>query len=320
MRVLVLGGLGFIGSSIVDAFLYQGHDVSVCDDSSSNVIGWSECPLAVYGHYTLDAAQCLEYLADHPGSEGVPDLVVHCANPVGAAGILGLKGRIASETVRTTSAAAEYCAQTGARLVYISSSEVYGKSGTYTESDDLRIPASLSPRIEYAVGKTAAEACVRLMPGLRSVVLRPFNVAGARQQSEGGFVLPTFCEQAAMGWPLTVYGDGMQRRALTGVEDVAAFVLQLRDEHFDGRVVNIGTPANETSIIGLAERVRFLAESESLIEYTTGRAVHGADYAEAEGVVKLPAVALAERMGWRPVWTLDRLVADALSHVRGKVA
>ncbi len=312
MKVLILGGLGFIGSTIADKFYEAGHTIIVCDNFSSNVIGWDESPASSW--YSVDAADCLGMLEEHP------DLVVHCANPVGAAGILPLKGRIASETMRTTSSAVEYCAMTGARLIYISSSEVYGRSGTYTESDDLRVPAALSPRIEYAVGKIAAESCVRQTPGLRSVVLRPFNVAGARQQSEGGFVLPTFCEQALMGWPLTVYGDGTQRRALTGVEDVAAFVLALQPEDFDGRVVNVGTPANETSIIELAERVRFLADSPSLITYTTGQAVHGDDYAEAEGVVKLPSVDLAVRMGWAPVWTVDRLIADALTHVKGKVA
>lgn len=317
MNVLILGGLGFIGSAIADKFYEAGHDIMVCDNLSSNVIGWDES--AATHWYTQDVDVCLRGFEGQL-RESSPDLVIHCANPVGAAGILSQKGRIASETMRTTSAAAEYCAMTGARLVYISSSEVYGRSGTYAETDDLRVPATLSPRIEYAAGKIAAEACVRLTPGLRSVTLRPFNVAGARQQSEGGFVLPTFCEQATMDWPLTVYGDGEQRRALTGVEDVAAFVLALRDEWFDGRVVNVGSPANETSIIELAERVRFLAESTSLIEYTTGAAVHGEDYAEAEGVVKLPSVALAERMGWQPEWTLDRLVADALTHVRGRVA
>ena len=308
MNVLILGGLGFIGSTIADKFYEAGHSVAICDNLSSNVIGVDESP--AWSWSLLDVEDCLGQIEDHP------DLVVHCANPVGAAGILSLKGRIASETVRTTSSAARYCALTGARLVYISSSEVYGKSGVYTELDDLRVPAALSPRIEYAAGKIAAEACVRLTPGLRSVTLRPFNVAGARQQSEGGFVLPTFCEQASMDWPLTVYGDGEQRRALTGVEDLAAFVLALRDDHFDGRVVNVGSPENETSIIELAERVRFLADSTSVISYTSGQEVHGEDYAEAEGIVKLPAVALAERMGWAPEWTLDRLIADALTHVR----
>ena len=145
MKVLVLGALGFIGSSIADAYYQAGHSVAGCDNLSSNVIGWDESPAARW--YTQDAADCLGLLEDHP------DLVVQCANPVGAAGILPLKGRIASETMRTTSSAVEYCAMTGARLIYISSSEVYGKSGTYTESDDLRVPAALSPRIEYAAGK-----------------------------------------------------------------------------------------------------------------------------------------------------------------------
>ena len=78
MKVLILGGLGFIGSTIADAYYQAGHTVAVCDNFSRNVIGWDESPAARW--YTQDAADCLGPLEDHP------DLVVHCANPVGAAG------------------------------------------------------------------------------------------------------------------------------------------------------------------------------------------------------------------------------------------
>lgn len=307
MRVLVIGGCGFIGSSIVESYAAQGHTVDVIDDFSNNVVTYTDVPIEVL--YCYDAGQGL------PEVETPPDLVVHAASPVGAAGILSWRGRLASEIVRTTRCAVDYCVELGIPLIYISSSEVYGFSGTYHESDDLRVPARLNTRLEYAVGKIAAEASVRLTPGLRSVTIRPFNVVGPRQRSGGGFVFPTFAEQVWAKRPLTVYGDGLQRRAFTAVQDVARFVTMIEPRYFDGRVVNVGNPGNEVSIGELAERFRSQTGHKSDIVYTDGKTVHGAEYEEAAGRVKLPSVMLAKRMGWTPTFSLERITEDVLVSV-----
>lgn len=304
MRVYVTGGLGFIGSSVCDHLVAAGHDVYSIDNRTSNVVNFTsgkwnaDCDVEAFFHY---------------GAHEPADMVVHCASPVGAAGILPLQGRIASQIARDTQTVVDYCLQHDARLVNISTSEVYGFSGVYHESDDLRVPATLSPRIEYALGKIAAESTVRLTPGLRSVTIRPFNVAGPRQSKAGGFVLPTFAEQALQREPLTVYSGGTQERCLTSVDDVARFVVMLEPEHFTGRVVNIGNPENRTRIIDLALRVaQHAGWAHPEILYTTGKEVHGAAYEEAEGVVKTPDVTIARWMGWKPVVGLDELVATTI--------
>lgn len=310
MRVLVTGGLGFIGSSVVDLFVEQGADVLVVDDLSANVVDPGDSPAMMV--WRNPVAEGL------PG-DGVPmDLVVHCASPVGAVGVLPLKGEIVRRMVETTSAVVDYCRRSGARLVNVSSSEVYGFSGAYSEGDALRVPSVLSPRIEYAIGKLAGEAIVR-QSAIKSVSIRPFNVAGSRQVPDGGFVLPVFARAALRGEALPVFG-GSQRRAFTAVEDVARFIVDYTaDCPFD--VVNVGNPANTTSILDLAKLVNGRSgRAESEVRFTSGRAEYGPEYAEAEGHVKIPVITRARSVGWEPRVSLTDLVDSVLADVRFGVA
>lgn len=310
-RILITGGLGFIGSSIAEAHLAAGDKVTIIDDQSSNVVE------RVKGA-TVIRADLTHFLGPRAHSM-LPqsfDRVVHCASPVGPAGILQHRGRIASMILEKTRRAIDYCVATQTRLVNISTSEVYGFSGVYKESDDLRVPARASARIEYALGKLAAEYECRLTPGLESVSIRPFNVAGARQSKRGGFVLPTFAEQAVTGDPLTVYSGGKQRRAFTSVDDVARLIVHHLDAaEWAGEAVNAGNPENTTTILGLARRVNTRAgQPADHIIHTSGQAVHGSAYAEAEGVVKIPDITLARLLGWEPEVSLEMLVDQAVAH------
>src|SRR5690606_16210498 len=88
------------------------------------------------------------------------DLVVHAASPVGAVALLEQES-IVAEIVETTQAAISYCRRHDASLVNISSSEVYGFSGVYRETDPCKVPHRLSHRLQYAAGKLAAEQLVR---------------------------------------------------------------------------------------------------------------------------------------------------------------
>lgn len=300
-RVLITGGLGFIGGEIAQH--YPG--ATILDDLSSNVYAADEVPGRV------NVSTIADWRPDRRF-----EVIIHCASPVGAVGVLPHRGRIASRIVADTQRVVDWCRDMGARMVNVSTSEVYGRSGTYREDDPLRVPPVMSARIEYAVGKIAAEACVRLTPGLRSITVRPFNVAGARQLRSAGFVIPTFAEQACVDVPLTVFGDGSQVRAFTAVGDVARFIAGLGADAFTGDVVNVGNPDNRTTIGRLAVMTRHIADSTSDIYHTTGTAIHGPDYAEAEGHVKLPDATRAHALGWRPTTPLEAIVADAVAHYR----
>lgn len=297
MRVTITGGHGFIGSHLAETYRDQGHEVTCIDDHSASVVRH------ILGVENRQADAALTF-RDLDGC----DLVIHCASPVGAVGILPLAGRMAAEIQRTTYAVAQACARRDVPLVNISTSEVYGTSGVYQETDDLRVPAKRNARLEYAAGKLAAEFTVANTPGLRSVTVRPFNVAGPRQTIAKGFVLPTFVEQALQGRAMTVFGTGRQERSFTAVHDVCAFIQGLRAEHFDGRVVNVGNPENRTTVLGLASTVNQVLGTSAPVEFTTGEAVHGDGYAEAEGHVKVPDITLARGMGWEPAVDLEQLV------------
>jgi nucleoside-diphosphate-sugar epimerase len=281
-----------------------------------------DCRSSVVEPEALDALVYVERLQDYLlGTRLHTDLVVHCAAPVGSAGVLPRRGRIVSEVVETTSMLVERCIEQEIPLVNISTSEVYGFSGTYTEEDVCRVPVRPSARLEYAVAKLAGEFTIMnsVHRGLKGVSVRPFNVAGPRQRSDKGFVLPTFVEQALEKKPLTVFGDGLQQRAFTAVTDLCAFVCDhLKD--FDGQVYNVGNPGNETTILDLANRVLEHFKLWGRIEFTDGKVIHGKDYEEAEGFIKTPDISKALSLGWKPSVGLDDLIEITAAHYKALVA
>jgi nucleoside-diphosphate-sugar epimerase len=117
----------------------------------------------------------------------------------------------------------EACIAADAPLCTFSSAEVYGRSGLLHETDDIIVPPRYNVRLEYAIAKTLTEAITANARhrGLRGFVIRPFNVAGRGQSRAGGFVMPTFVQQALAGRPLTVFASGHQVRAFLAVTDLA---------------------------------------------------------------------------------------------------
>jgi UDP-glucose 4-epimerase len=311
MRVLISGALGFIGSHLADAYLARGDEVIGIDNLSGNVVD------------SIEGAPCFPIdVRDMLPGTGWPDvdLVVHAASPVGPVALLD-HNSIVAEIVESTQAILRLCEAAGTPLINISTSEVYGFSGTYRETDTCHVPHRLTHRIQYAAGKLAAEHLVRT--GLvDSVTIRPFNVAGPRQDRSKGFVLPTFVEQALGGEQLTVFNRGHQERSLTAVWDVVDFILGVEPSKF-APVFNVGNPENRVSILHLAKRVESLLlspEQRAGIRMTSGKEIHGPDYEEAEGVVKVPNIAHARETGWRPRIGLDELIIRTAAEIRQEAA
>lgn len=312
MRILVTGGLGFIGWEVTRQARGAGHTVVAVDDLSGHVVAPEEARRAgVIVH------ECR--VQDAPDAR--VDVVVHCASPVGAAGVLGRD--CVTEIVTATLAAVRIAVNAGAVLVNISSSEVYGAPGVNRESHQLVTPARFSDRVGYAVGKLAGEHMVAYAHrhhGLRAVSVRPFNVVGPLQAPGKGFVLPRFCMQAWAGGPITVFGDGEQERAFTHVTDLARFILDAPSApgFLDGGVVNVGADRNQTSILGLAHRVSEQVARRggptAPVALTDGRDVFGAAWEEASAGTKLPDASRALGSGWSPAWDLWSIVAESVDH------
>jgi nucleoside-diphosphate-sugar epimerase len=316
-RVVVTGGLGFIGSHVVDALLEAGRQVTVIDSMVAAVTDGRE--YEAFPNATVHRVSIHEYLTQG-GTFAGQDLVVHAASHVGPAGILRYQGSLGADIVAVTQEVIEECVEHDVALISFSSAEVYGRSGMLAESDDIIVPTHYNARLEYAIAKTLTEAATinSRHRGLRGFVIRPFNVVGPRQSRAGGFVMPTFVQQAIAGRPLTVFAGGGQERAFLSATDLARFITDHGDAAFESQkpIFNIGNPLNTVTVWNLAERIVERLGSASSIEHADARLIHGPLYEEAESIQKLPVLDAAKAVGWAPRVTLNELIDETALYYR----
>lgn len=314
--IIITGGLGFIGTHLADAYLAAGADVLLIDSMVASVTEGTE--YEAHPGAKVVRLPVERWLAEDGSFDGATQ-VVHAASHVGPARILSAGGHLGPDVVGVTHAVVQACIAADVPLTVFSSAEVYGRSGLLGEDDPLVVPMPLNARLEYALGKATTEAMIvnaANTQGLVAYAVRPFNVVGARQSRAGGFVMPTFVQQALAGVPLTVFAGGRQRRAFTAVHDVADFVVQRSVAAFASghHVFNLGNPDNTASVLELADAVRWELGSDVPIEHTDGKLVHGPLYEEAASVDKLPRIARARSLGWEPHVGLAESIALTASH------
>lgn len=314
-KVFITGGLGFIGSSVSEYSLKQGSHATIIDSKISNVIE-AEYLSKTYNSVKIIQSSISDYFTEDLDISDY-DLLIHAASLVGPAGLLDYAGVIGHEIVSATEKIIQTCLHSHVPLLYFSSAEVYGKSGILVETSDIRVPPYYNARIEYALAKLTSEAMVvnSKTQGLKSVVIRPFNVVGPRQSRAAGFVMPTFVQQALGNKPLTVFRSGKQKRAFLGVSDLVNFIAKyMNNGLFNSDVINVGNPNNATTIEGLAKRIIELLESHSKIVYVDPQSIYGPLYFEAESFEKLPDITKATSLGWVPNQSLDDIILETAKY------
>ncbi len=303
MKVLVTGGLGFIGSHLVDHLLLNGLDVTIVDNESTS---------CVPADHFAGRANCLITDVSKYNPEERFDRIYHLACVVGPAGVLPHAGLIGPQIMHETAHVTEMALAMNARLLSISTSELYGRPGSFKEEEYKVVPSQMTIRLEYAVGKLLTEISILnrcRVTELRANLVRPFNIAGPRQSSRGGFVLPRFIAQAVKGEDLTVFGDGTQIRTLTHVRDTVDGLAQVMNSDVRGEIFNIGHPGNTVTMTELAERVIRITKSKSRVVLVDPRTVYGHLYDEAFN--KIPEISKMGRFfGWTPKIGVDELIED----------
>ena len=156
-KVVVTGGLGFIGSHVVDALLADGREVTIIDSMVAAVTDGREYEPNARVHRSSIA----DYLAQG-GSFKDADLVVQAASHVGPAGILKHQGNLGAEIVATTQEVIEECVEHDVALISFSSAEVYGRSGMLAESDDIIVPVHYNARLIHGPLYEEAESIQKL--------------------------------------------------------------------------------------------------------------------------------------------------------------
>jgi UDP-glucose 4-epimerase len=314
MRNLITGGAGFIGSHLAEALLDRGHEVHLLDDLSTGSIDNVRHlkPRAGF-RYTIDTA-------DHPSivAELVDeaDVVYHLAAAVGVELIVESPVRTIETNVHTTEIVLSQANKKKKPVFLASTSEVYGKGAglPFREDSDLLLGPTTRGRWSYACSKALDEYLglaywkERKLP---VVIGRLFNTVGPRQTGRYGMVVPSFVRQALAGEPLTVHGDGQQRRCFCHVVDVVRAMADLMgtDEGV-GEVFNIGS-TEEITILGLAERVREICRSDSEIRLVPYEEAYEAGFEDMRR--RVPDITkIGELLGWRPTRSLDGILEDVI--------
>jgi UDP-glucuronate decarboxylase len=300
--VLVTGGAGFLGSWVCDVLAKQEARVICVDNFSS---GRKEN----IGHLlALKNFRLAERDISQPKSfEKKIDVVLHLASRASPFEFDRFPIQILKANTLGTWVALGTAKKHDARLVYASSSEVYGNPDTEHVPTSETYAGNVNPvgaRSCYDEAKRVGEAFVtayRIQHGLDTRILRIFNTYGPRMRSDDvyGRVVPRFIDQALKGCSLTVFGDGMQTRSFTYVTDTVDGILRATcSADSSGKVINIGSHV-ETRIIDLAKIILKLTESESRIAF------HPLPIDDPRR--RCPDISTADKiLGWTPKTSLEQ--------------
>ena len=314
-KALVTGCAGFVGSHLTEALLADGHAVTGVDCFSDNyAVGEKLANLArvrtsdrfelhSVDLATADVARLLEGC----------DVVFHLAAEPGVRSSWGRRfDRFVHNNVEATQRLLEALRERPAlRLVYASSSSIYGESEELPTREDAP-PRPLSP---YGVTKLAGEQLCRVYHvnhDVDAVALRFFTVYGPRQRPDMAF--RRFCEAAARGSRIELYGDGRQSRDFTFVDDVVAAIRAAGDvEGAGGRAYNIGG-GSPVSVNAALEELASIAGRPLDVRRAgreSGDVLHtAADVSRARDELGFrPATSLAEGLQAEYEWVVERAEA-----------
>lgn len=269
MNILITGGFGFIGSHLTKHYLSQGHTVNVIDNLST-----SSCEQAAklinleHSHlnfHYFDLSRPNDKFLDNIIQ--ATDLIYHLASPVGVKYIDSCPQRAIRESISINHNLFPLVEKHQKKLVFASTSEVYGETDEALETDSLKIGSPDILRWGYACSKLMSEFLLRSY-SFPNVIVRIFNVTGRGQLSEHGMVLPTFIDSLLKGDPLLIYGDGGQYRSFCDIRDAVAILTLLGEgDVHNGEIYNLGNPSNTLTINELATLVLKTANSTLPIHF-----------------------------------------------------
>jgi len=315
-KVLITGGLGFLGSYAIQKYKEQGYHITIIDNLSTNTIDPDD-PIC------NDCDVMIKNILDHTWDvTQTYDMIIHLASPVGPAGILQHSGKMARYILDDIYWAIEGAQLNKCPLIFVSTSEIYGyrdKPVLLQEHEDKLLVGDFKVRNEYSMAKLLSEIVISntaKVSDLKYQIIRPFNISGPRQLPDAGFVLPRFVTQALSGRDITVFGDGEQVRAFTHARDIIEGIY-LTSLYSQSDIWNVGNPDNKVTINYLAKRVKELTNSESNIIHVDPKTIYGPLYEEAWDKIPDPTK-IRSKLSWSPMNHVDDIIMDVIKYWRLK--
>jgi UDP-glucose 4-epimerase len=317
MKALITGGAGFVGSHLAEALLARGDEVYVLDNLQTGSIENIEHLKANTSfHYTIDSVMNEPVTAELIDRV---DVVFHLAAAVGVRLIVESPVNTIETNVHGTEMVLKLANKKKKKVMIASTSEVYGKNVDvpFDEDADLVMGPTSKGRWSYACSKAIDEFLALAYAKekrLPVVVFRLFNTVGPRQTGRYGMVIPSFVRQALAGQPLTVFGDGTQRRCFTYISDVVSALTRLAD-HPDaiGKVFNVGNDHEEVTILELAQRVKQRVGSRSEIVMVPYEQAYEEGFEDM--LRRVPDLSrIAALIGYEPRVDLDAILDNVIEY------
>jgi len=294
-KSLVTGGAGFIGSNLVDMLIDIGHEVVVIDNCSADneTFYWNQKAK----NYSRDIC---DYKAIRKLFDGV-DYVFHLAAEARLQNSIQNPIETAHKNFVGTCVVLQCAKEAGVKkFMYSSTSSAYGLNPPPNSEEDPR--DCLNP---YATTKIAAEDLCTLytkLYGLKTVIFRYFNVYGERSPVTGQYslVLGIFLDQARRGEPLTIVGDGSQRRDFVHVKDISyanilAAETEIPEEYY-GTIFNVANGKN----ISILELANMISNNHVFVPERSGEAK-----TTLATIDKIKSI-----LGWEPKINIEKWIND----------
>lgn len=316
---LVTGGAGFIGSHLCDRLLAEETtERVVCVDNlqtgnTANIAEALKDPR--FEFVEEDIRLPLEI-------DGPIDGVFHLASPASPPAYMDDPVGTLLTGSRGTYNVASFAREHGARIVYSSTSEVYGDPLQHPQPEGYWGNVNpVGPRSCYDEGKRFGESLLCAMAdthGLDIGIIRIFNTYGPRMHPQDGRIISTFVDQALDGRDITVFGSGEQTRSFCFVDDLVEGFMRMMASTARGPI-NMGNP-QERTVLEMAETIREVTGSKSRIVFRP--------LPQDDPVRRRPVIDKAwETLGWRPTvdladglrrcigWHVERRAAEAANAV-----
>jgi nucleoside-diphosphate-sugar epimerase len=306
-RILVTGGAGFIGSHLCERLVSGPNEVICLDD------------------YSIGSRANIEHLEGRPNFfpkrhditkplslAGDVDQIYHLASPASPDHFEAKPVETALPNSVGTWLLLEMARAKRSRLLFASTSEVYGDPLQHPQNEDYRGNVSVTgPRAPYDESKRFGEAlCLAYMRqfDVDIAIARIFNTYGPRMANDGR-VVPALVLQALRGEPMTVHGDGKQTRSFCYVSDLVDGLIALMKSGEPGPV-NLGSPV-ENTVLEVAQKVKAVTGSKSDVAFHPAR--------PDDPVRRQPDIRRAQQLlHWKPQVSLDDGLRQTVAYFKAR--
>ena len=294
MKILVTGAAGLIGSHLCDELLFIGCEVVGVDNLSHGNIGnldyAEQCDGFIFiradctdDFWRLSKTCMCEVSCDCDLSEF--HYVFHLASYKKTYPKVEFENKVTSSDVMINNSKmikriSDFCKQDGARLIFTSTSDVYGSHETFNEEDSVSISKTDVERQSYSLVKLFEEQVLLNLHSqgeLDVAIARVFGCFSERSNKEwSGGHIPLFIDKALKGEDIIIHGDGKQTRSMAYEDDVVNGLISIMD-NFDvcnGDILNLGTD-EEMTVLEHAQLIKKMTDSKSNIIFINEEEAHG---------------------------------------------